>query len=184
MTLLPRVRRRLIGRQRLPRSAAGAVGLVELMVVVLIISILFLTAVPTYQMIQRKARASALANDFRIFGAAFQTFAHEKGSWPGETPPGVVPAGVSSQEFPTEVWSRTTPMGGKFDWEFNQVHPGGTSPGGRWRAALAITGTPDAPLIPDAALLQKIDAALDDGNLATGSFRTGFGDCPIFIIEP
>lgn len=175
---------RLIGRQRLPRSAAGVVSLVELMTVVLIISILFLMAVPTYQRIQRKARATAIVNDFRVFGAVFQAYAHEKGSWPAESAAGVVPTGVDAQDISIDVWTRKTAIGGKFDWDFNQAHPGGTSPGGRWRAALAINATADSGLLIDADLFEEIDEALDDGNLTTGNFRLGFGDCPLFILEP
>jgi type II secretory pathway pseudopilin PulG len=175
---------RLIGRQRLPRSAAGVMSLVELMTVVLIMSILFLAVVPTYQRIQRKARASAIVNDFRVFGAVFQAYAHEKGSWPAESSAGIVPTGITSADLQVDVWSKTTPMGGKFDWEYNQVHPGGTSPGGRWRAALAINGATDAPLLVDADLMVMIDEVLDDGDLETGNFRKGFGDCPLLVIEP
>lgn len=175
---------RLLGRQRFPRPATRAFSLVELMIAVLIISILFAMAVPTYQRIQRKARATAVANNFRVFGAAFQAYAHEKGSWPVEATAGVIPTGISSLDLQTVVWSLKTPMGGKFDWENDQIHPGGTSPGGKWRAALAITGTSDAPLIVDADLMEAIDRDLDDGDLTTGNFRTGFGDCPLLIIEP
>lgn len=175
---------RLIGRQRLPRTATGVVSLVEMMIVVLIVSMLFLAAVPTYQQIQRKARAAAIANDFRVFGSVFQTYAHERGSWPAESAAGVLPLGFSTQDLQVGAWMRSTPMGGKFDWEYNQTHPGGTSPGGRWRAAIAINATDDSALLIDADLMEAIDDALDDGNLATGNFRTGFGDCPLFILEP
>ncbi len=175
---------RLIGRQRLPRSAAGVVSMVELLTVVLIISILFLMGVPTYQQIQRKARATAIVNDFRVFGAVFQAYAHERGSWPAEVAAGIVPAGLDAEDMQTDTWTRATPIGGKFDWEFNQSHPGGTSPGGKWRAALAINATGDAPLLVDADLFELLDEALDDGNLTTGNFRLGFGDCPLFILEP
>jgi type II secretory pathway pseudopilin PulG len=176
----------MIGRQRHHRAGAAlrAFSIVELMVAVLIISLLFAMAVPTYHRIQRKARAATVVNNFRVFGAAFQAYAHEKGGWPAEASAGVVPAGINTQDLPTEVWGRATPMGGKFDWENNQVHPGGTSSGGKWRAALAITSTTDAPLILDADLMEEIDEALDDGNLDSGNFRKGFGDCPLFILEP
>lgn len=175
---------RLIGRQRLPLSATGVVSLVELMTVILIISILFVAMVPTYQQIQRKARATAIANNFRVFGAVFQAYAHERGSWPAESAAGAVPAGLGSQDIQIDTWTNPTPMGGKFDWESNQVHPGGTSPGGRWRAAIAINATDDSTLLIDADLMEAIDEALDDGDLTTGNFRTGFGDCPLFILEP
>ena len=180
---LPRSRL-LLGRQRFPRPANRAFSLVELMIAVLIISLLFLMAVPGYQRIQRKARATAIANDLRVFGAALQAYAHDKGTWPPESAAGVVPTGLTSQDIQTNVWKTTTPIGGNFDWEYNQVHPGGTSPGGKWRAAIAITSTTAAPLLVDADLMQAIDAELDDGDLTTGNFRTGFGDCPIFILEP
>lgn len=182
MRLSPRPSR-LTGRPRSLRATDGF-SLVELMIAVLIISLLFFMAVPTYQRIQRKARATTVVNDFRVFGAAFQAYAHEKGSWPPEAGAGVVPTGMPQQDFAFDVWTKATPMGGKFDWENNQAHPGGTSAGGKWRAALAITGTFDAPLILDADLMEEIDEALDDGNLDTGNFRRGFGDCPIFILEP
>jgi prepilin-type N-terminal cleavage/methylation domain-containing protein len=181
--IVPARTTRLLGGQRLPRSAAG-MSLVELMIVVLIISMLFLAAIPVYQRIQRQARAAALANDFRVFGTVFQAYAHEKGSWPAESATGVVPPGITNDDLQTNAWTKTTAMGGYFDWENNQAHPGGTSPGGRWRAALAIAGTPSAPLMIDASLMREIDEALDDGDLETGNFRKGFGDCPILIIEP
>jgi len=183
MTVPPRDRR-LPGRQRFPRRADRAFSIVELMVAVLIISILFAMAVPTYQNIQRNARATAIANNFRVFGGAFQAYAHEKGTWPPETTAGVLPTGLTGQDLQVDAWTNKTPMGGKFDWEYNQAHPGGTSPGGKWRAAIAITSTTDAPLVLDADLMEKIDKDLDDGNLDTGVFRRGFGDCPIFILEP
>jgi prepilin-type N-terminal cleavage/methylation domain-containing protein len=164
---------RLIGRQRIPRSAAG-LSLVELMIVILIISILFVAAVPAYQRIQRKARASALANDFRVFGAVFQSYAHEKGAWPAETPAGVVPTGITADDLQIDVWTKATPMGGQWDWELNS-----TQPFGNVHAALTITGA-----TIDADLMQEIDDAIDDGDLDTGNFRRGYLDCPILIIEP
>jgi type II secretory pathway pseudopilin PulG len=152
--------------------------LIELMVVVTILSFLFLLAVPTYQRLQRKAKTAALVNDFRTFATAFQTHAHDAGSWPPEAAAGVVPTGMTPEELKYDDWTHTTPMGGKFDWEYNQIHGGVQS-----RAAITITPTSDAPLVIDSALLLDIDRAIDDGDLATGNFRTGFGGRPLFVIE-
>jgi type II secretory pathway pseudopilin PulG len=174
---------RLLGRRDIPRSAAG-VGLVELMVVVSIISMIMLAAVPTYNRIQRKARASTVVNDFRVFAAVFQAHAHETGSWPAESAVGAVPVGLNNAELKAEAWLKLTPMGGQFDWDFNQVHPGGTSPGGRWRAAIGINNSPSSAMLLDQALLEEIDRALDDGELTTGSFRLGGDGGPLFILEP
>lgn len=174
---------RLLGRRDIPRSTAG-VGLVELMVVVTIISMIMLAGVPTYNRIQRKARASTVVNDFRVFAAVFQAHAHETGSWPAEVAVGVVPAGMNNAELKAEAWQKPTPMGGQFDWDFNQVHPGGTSPGGRWRAAIGIATSGTTAVILDVDLMEEIDRALDDGDLNTGSFRLGGDGGPLFILEP
>lgn len=173
---------RLLGRQHIPRSAAG-VGLVELMVVVLIISLLMALAVPSYQLVQQKAKAAALTNDMRVFAAVFLAYSHEHGAWPAESAAGVVPSGITNQEMKLDVWTTSTPTGGKFDWEYLQVHPGGTTAGGKWRAAIAISDAGPLPLLLDQAMFQMMDAAIDDGNLTTGSFRLGYGNCPIYILE-
>ena len=157
---------------------------VELMVVVTIISMIMLAGVPTYNRIQRKARASTVVNDFRVFAAVFQAHAHETGSWPAEAAVGVVPAGMNNAELKAEAWQKPTPMGGQFDWDFNQVHPGGTSPGGRWRAAIGIASSATSAVILDVDLMEEIDRTLDDGDLNTGSFRLGGDGGPLLILEP
>ncbi len=149
------------------------------MVATTILSMLFLVGVPTYQRLQRKARTATIVSDFRVFAAAFQAHAHDAGSWPVEAVAGVVPPGMVSDEFKSENWTRRTPMGGQFDWENNQLHVGV-----RYRAAIAIVGTTAAPLVLDYAQLTDVDRAIDDGDLNTGNFRLGFGDCGLFVIEP
>ncbi|MBC7367205.1 MAG: type II secretion system protein [Undibacterium sp.] len=169
---------RWLGRQRIPHSGR-AVGMVELMVVITIISMLITVIAPSYIRIQRKARAAAMVNDFRVFSSVFLAHAHEVGSWPAEAPAGVMPAEITSAELKRDNWSRVTAIGGKFDWEYNQVHNGT-----RYRAAIAITDTVGAPLLIDLNMFQEMDKALDDGNLATGNFILGFGNSPLLILEP
>lgn len=171
-----RLRSHLRGRKG-PRSNKGF-SLIELMVALTILSMLFLLAVPTYQRIQRKAKAAAIANDLRVFATVFQAHAHEAGAWPLDASgPGVVPDGMTPEEIKFDDWTHKTPMGGKFDWE-----PSLTYSGVKYSAVIAITATSDAPLILDDDLLLDIDQALDDGNLSTGMFRLGEGQ-PLFIIE-
>lgn len=148
------------------------------MVAMTILSFLMLLAIPTYQRIQRKAKAAAIANDLRVYATTFQAYAHEKGTWPAEAPPGVVPAGMSPEEIKFDDWTHSTPIGGKFDWEYEQIHAGI-----KYRAAIAITGTTDAPLPIDADLFLAIDQMVDDGDLTTGNFLRGNGNFPLFIIE-
>lgn len=169
---------RLVGAQRLPRSRRGVIGLVELLVVAAIISLLMATVTPVYLKIQRRARATAIANDYRVFAAAFLSHSHETGGWPPEAAAGVVPTGITSLELRAKDWERVTAIGGKFDWERNQMHNGV-----RYTAALAITDTADAPLLIDLDMFRLLDEALDDGNLETGNFVLGENDCPLLILE-
>lgn len=160
------------GKRRTLHSNA-AFSLIELMVAVTILSVLMLLAIPTYQRIQRRAKAAAIANDLRVYATIFQTHAHEKGSWPKEVGPGVVPPEMSAQELKFDDWTHTTPIGGKYDWEYEQTHAGF-----KYRAAIAITGA-----TIDADLFTAIDQAVDDGNFSTGNFFQGNGNFPVFIIE-
>ena len=174
---LPTTRRRL-GRQRIPR-AGRAVGMVELMVVLTIISMLVTVIAPSYHAIQRKARASALVNDFRVYSSVYLSHAHEVGSWPPETPAGILPTEINNNQMRGANWSRVTAIGGKFDWDYNQIHNGSMV-----RAAIGISDTVAAPLMIDLDMFEEMDRALDDGNLNTGNFVLGFGNSPVLILEP
>lgn len=151
--------------------------LVEILVVVMIISLLAMLAIPSVQIVQRRARSSAVINDFRVFAAAFETYAHENGAFPDETDAAVVPTGMETM-LKTDAWQRVTPIGGHYNWENNQMHFGV-----RYKAAITITGTADAPLVLDVNQLTDIDKAIDDGDLYNGNFRLGAGLCPLFVIE-
>ncbi len=145
--------------------------------VVLIISILTAVVVPTFARVQRRARAAAVANDFRVFAAAFCGYAQESGKWPAETATGVLPAAMKKL-INAGTWTQKTPVGGKYDWEYNRRHRGV-----RYQAAIAIAATKDTPLNVDVAQLQALDEVLDDGDLNLGNFRLGAKSKPLFIIE-
>jgi type II secretory pathway pseudopilin PulG len=151
---------------------------VEVMMVVLIVSLLGAIAVPGFAAVQRRARTAAVVNDLRVFAAAFQAYAQVNGSWPEEVGAGVIPPGMSDR-ISAGSWTRPTPVGGKYNWE-NDTKRRGV----RYRAAIAISATKDAPLLLDIAQLEDIDRAIDDGNLNTGIFQTGVRSNPLFIIEP
>ena len=158
-------------------GSARGFTLVEILVVVVIISLLAMLAIPSLQLVQRRARSSAVINDFRVFAAAFETYAHEHGSFPDEVEAGVVPAGMETM-LKTDAWQRVTPIGGHYNWESNQMLFGI-----RYKAAIAITATSDAPLPLDVNQLTDIDKTIDDGDLYNGNFRLGAGLCPLFVIE-
>lgn len=165
------------GRARAyPSARVRGFTLVEIMVVVMIISMLIAAGVPAMLHMKRRSVASAVANDLRVFAAAFDAYAHEAGSWPAETEPGITPPEMDSRLNPT-AWLRRTPMGGQYNWEYNQMHAGT-----RYRAAIAITSTGSMPVEQDADLYETIDRVIDDGDLNTGNFRLGSDDEPVFIV--
>ena len=78
------------------------------------------------------------------------------------------------------AWLRTTPIGGKYNWESNQVHWGV-----RYRAAVAIGATTDAPLPLDVPQLQSFEQTLDSSfNWVGGIFQIGTGLVPLYIVQP
>lgn len=167
------------GQLHSPKNRSNsAFSLVELMVALTILSMLFLIAVPTYQRLQRKAKVAAIVTDLRVFATTLQTHAHESGGWPPEAAAGVVPLGLTPEEFKSDDWTHPTPIGGQFDWEYNQTHVGV-----QYRAAITIVPTPVAGYVRDDELLLQIDQAIDDGDLTKGNFLLGDGDFPLFVIE-
>ena len=158
------------------RSAAAGFSLVEIMVVVTIISLLASAAVPSVKRYQLASTAAVIAADLRTFETAFATYAQEKGGWPAETAAGAMPPEMADR-LGSSGWLRPTPIGGQYNWENGQKH-GGV----RYQAALSISATVAAPLLVNAEMLLAIDKLLDDGNLSTGSFRTGVNNDPLYII--
>ena len=165
-------------RLRCARGRTAAFTLVEVMVTVTIISLLAAASVPALKAVKRRTVATAIGNDLRTFAAAFDTYAHETGSWPAEVAAGVFPPEMANRINST-AWLRPTPFGGQYNWDNNQMHAGT-----RYRAAIAISSTAASPVIQDVDLLEAIDRIIDDGNLATGIFRIGADDEPVFIVSP
>jgi prepilin-type N-terminal cleavage/methylation domain-containing protein len=159
------------------RSGAGF-SLVEIMVVVLIISVLAMLSVPAVARIQRRAKSTTIANDFRVFAAGFDTYAQEMGTWPAEAAAGVFPVGMD-QRINQTAWLRKTPMGGQYDWDNNQLHFGHHYNG------IAISATASAPLPLDANQLLDLEHTIDGTNQLNwfgGNFHLGAGSIPLFVI--
>jgi prepilin-type N-terminal cleavage/methylation domain-containing protein len=164
------------GREALRRSQRAGFSLIEVMIGITIASIVMAAAIPKLKKSENESRATIIHSDLRTFAAAFDAYAQEKGGWPAESAAGVLPPEMADRLNATS-WLRLTPMGGQYNWESNQLH-GGT----RYRAAISISETASAPLEVNADTLLALDRLIDDGNLATGSFRTGVNNDPLYII--
>jgi hypothetical protein len=135
-------------------------------------------AVPAIIRVKQRALATAIGNDLRVFAAAFDTYAHETGSWPAEVDAGVFPPEMANRIQATS-WQRITPMGGQYNWDNNQTHQGT-----KYRAAIAISSTSASAVVEDVDLMEMIDRVIDDGVLTTGNFRIGADNEPVFIVAP
>ncbi len=145
---------------------------------VLIIGILAALAVPALKKNAINARSSAVLNDLRVYAGAFQAYAQEHGDWPpGGGGPGVFPPGMDGYLSQTN-WSRTTPIGGNY--QFATQSP---QAGGRYAAVIIIASSANNPVSSDFNQLSDMDKKLDDGNLATGNFFLGFRNYPVFVLE-
>lgn len=141
--------------------------LIELLVVVAIIGILASVALPNFSDYRRRANIAATASEIRGLISTFYAYDAENGKFPDDFH-NMLPAGMRkyiSQDF----WSAATPMGGYYNWEGENFYP---------YSAVSIYNCP-APT----SELRTLDAMLDDGNLATGKFRTGVNGRPSYIIQ-
>jgi len=164
------------GGLRSVRSSRGF-SLIEIMMALAIGSIAIAVAIPKVKKAEASSRATIVVSDLRTFAAAFEAYAQERGGWPVEVAAGVMPTEMADRLGSTG-WLRVTPLGGQYNWESDQLH-GGT----RYRAAICISETATAPLVVNEELWLEMDRLIDDGNLATGNFRTGVNNDPLYIIQ-
>jgi prepilin-type N-terminal cleavage/methylation domain-containing protein len=140
--------------------------LVEIMIVVVIIGLLAAIAIPAFARVQEQSRISAFANDIRVGGDAFETYAMEKGKWPPDGSANI-PA-VMNGYLNLTKFSAPTPLGGNWDWDAGVFGVG---------AGLSVRN-PTA----DSATMTLVDEKIDDGDLATGNFRERSGGY-ILVLE-
>lgn len=142
---------------KLPLARPGHHGftLVEIMIVVVIIGLLAAMGLPAFKKARLNSYASRIANNFRVFSGAFETHAMENGGWApdgqgNELPPTVQPY------FEGSSWYEPPIPGGWYDWEYDRAG---------FKASISLAYEKDFPEV-----FVKVDALLDDGNLATGNF--------------
>ena len=160
------------------REGCRGFTILEIAIVLAIMGIITAIALPAFERMQRNTRFSALINDLRVLGGAFQHYNSTNGGWPSlSTTAGVVPEGM--QDFLRETnWTKTTIFGGGYVWEKDVTHNGR-----KVRAAIAIQPTDAAPVSMTRQEMAMFDTQYDDGNLATGFFQAGYLDLPLYVIE-
>jgi len=170
----------------------------------------YVTASEISRMQHRRQRVQ-FVTEVRSLAAIFENYRTQKGEWPAATnadlriPPGMEAALANSR------WLPGPPFGGTYDWmlppgplvvpkdppppaadkEATPAGPIATSEPPKESAPNPMPGfigltafSPEPPLALSIEDLRSIDAQLDDGNLATGRFRTGFNGWPVYQVNP
>ena len=161
----------MINRQSKNRVYRQGFTLIEILIVVVILGILASIVIAQFRNASDDAvRATFLING-KTFVEAAMRFQLDTGQFLEDSSSGALPAGFE-QYVQAEKWVGGTPIGGVWDAELNSF--GITS-------ALGVHFNGSGATRDDAYMAQ-IDAAVDDGDLATGSFRKIAGDRYYFII--
>jgi prepilin-type N-terminal cleavage/methylation domain-containing protein len=145
--------------------------LVEIMIVVAVIGLIAAMAIPSMVKARTRAHVTRIANDLRIFSAAFERYCMDNGRYPADTH-NTLPAGMEDYIKPKQ-WE-LLPLGGHYNWEGPTWGEGGTYP----YAGIALFETEASDTV-----LRQLDTIVDNGNLLTGCFRKTPNSRWTYIIE-
>lgn len=146
--------------------------LVEILIVVIIMGVLASIVIGLVGNSSDDAARTTFAQQIKAFARAAQVFALQTGDHIEDASTGVLPAGFGAY-VERGKWENGTPIGGDWDSELNSF--GFTS--GLGVHFFNVTARDDA-------YMQKIDAVIDDGDLATGGFRKVASDRFYLILVP
>lgn len=150
------------------RPVSNAFTLIEILIVVIVLGILASIAIPSIQASREETANHTFATNIRYACGPIQMYNFRNGAYPPDRNPGEYPAGLEHALGGMD-WTGTTPIGGQWDWDYNVF---GIT------AAVSVHG-PDN----DTDQMAKIDAILDNGNLANGAFRIRSGGYMLVIAE-
>ena len=153
--------------ERMKERTTAGFTLVEIMIVVTIIGLLAALALPALGRMKVRATTTRYLADVRQIRDGAERYALENGNFP---PNGVAGLHEALRTYvPDKLFGTTTPIGGVWDWDFEQ---------NGFRAAVSVyqpTATTEQ--------LRAIDRAIDDGVLTTGLFQTATNKA-IYVLEP
>lgn len=145
--------------------------LVEIMIVVAIIGLLASIAIPSFIKARRDAQITAVANDLRVFGDAFDTYCMIRGKYPADTH-NTIPPGME-EYIDQGAWDGYA-MGGHFNWEGPKWGEGGAYN----YAGIALYGA--TATLDD---MRELDRKVDNGILISGKFRRTPNGRYTYILE-
>ena len=149
------------------RRVRAGFTLTELMIVVAVVGLLAAIAIPSYVRAREHSLNVRFAADLQVAKGAFTEYSVDHGKYPPDTQPGVVPDGMADYLRRME-WTKPTTIGGQWDWDNGQFG---------FKAGVSVYRS-----TASTAQMVLVDKSIDDGNLATGDFRSR-SDGYIGIIE-
>ena len=173
------------------RGPAGGFTLSEVSLALLATALVATIAVGEARKYRHAEQRDELVAELRSLAVAFETFRLQNGEWPAAThAESRVPRGMEAALAKT-AWLAGPPCGGSYDW-MPPPNAKAAAPG-KLEEKQAVKLTEAVGMIAITAFstgseltltdedLRYIDAKLDDGNLATGRFRTGFNRWPVYL---
>jgi hypothetical protein len=116
----------------------------------------------------QEAQNAKLMNGLRVAVGAFEQYFIEHNAYPADVNRGILPAGMESYFDGTFDWTKSTPIGGDWDWDYKVFG---------FTAAVSVAG-----YNASASQMNEIDARMDDGDRTKGAFQDKGGRYS-FIIE-
>jgi len=152
-----------------PVSKRSGFTLVEIMIVVAIIGLLAALTLPSFAKARTRSLGVRVALDMQTFGDAFIVYAAENGRYPADSHATLPPGAGMENYLDDGKWYEETAIGGNFNWEGPDAYP--------YAGVSVFDHT-----VSDEDLLE-IDNLVDDGVLATGSYRKTSNGRFTYIVE-
>ena len=159
----PRFNRLTTERRRRVRGLV----LVEVLLILLVLALAGALLFVVLGRVRHNGRLENFGAELQAYAATIEQARAERGRWPAtaeEAGPRLVDGG----------WLDGSDFGGEYGW----VPPAAGRPGMITLTAFA----PGFPLELTRADLLTLDRNIDDGDLATGRFRTGFNGWPVWLV--
>jgi len=139
----------------------------EMLLTLLVFALGGVVALTLAGRIRQRLQCDRFIGELRAHATAFEGHHRRHRAWPAN-------AAEVADLRAAPAWAQGSPFGGEYGWTAPEL--------GRPGRITLTAFAPNLPLTLSAADLRQIDARLDDGDLASGRFRTGFNGWPVYLV--
>jgi hypothetical protein len=175
-----------------PFTARGAIqvtsgfAIYEVLLVFLILMLGVTLLLTLLSRARQQQNCEAFIEDLGRFSTVFSEYEQTNHRWPASSHPGTNLPPEIVAKLEGSNWTKGSPFGGSYTWVAHELTNASDGLKPKWDRMGAVTLTafsPSFPLTMDQSDLINIDRKIDDGNLATGRFRTGFNGWPVYLVK-